>query len=140
MVQWSDLLMPWRLVTGQPRPQGELWAGPMTTCSRRAIAACTEAGVGWKFVPIHPPKGEQKSPAMVKINPYGKVPVWRDAEGFDMFESRAIMRHVAAGTALIPSTAKEKALMDQWIDVEQAYFAPGIPPRSDSSLSSECAS
>lgn len=107
---------------------GVLWASPVTTCSRRAIAACVEAGASWSFVPIHLPKAEQKLPAFTALNPYGKVPAWRDAEGFDLYESRAIMQHVCEGTPLIPSTAKERALMNQWLWVDQCSFKPAFDP------------
>jgi glutathione S-transferase len=105
---------------------GQLWASPLTTCSRRAIAACVEAGAAFEFVPIHLAKGEHKLPQMLALQPYGKVPAWRDADGFDLFESRAIMRHVARGSALIPEGARERALMEQWLWVDQCYFYPAF--------------
>jgi len=108
--------------------RGQLWASPLTTCSRRAIAACVEAGAEFRFVPIHLAKGEHKLPQYVALQPYGKVPAWRDADGFDLFESRAIMRHVAEGTQLIPTDAKALALMEQWISVEYSYFYPAFMP------------
>jgi len=110
------------------RPSGQLWASPLTTCSRRVIVACIEAGIDFSFVPIHLAKGEHKLPQMIALNPYGKVPAWRDASGFDLFESRAIMRHVCEGTALIPSAAGERAVMDQWLWVDQCAFYPAFIP------------
>ena len=107
---------------------GQLWASPLTTCSRRAIAACVEAGADFEFIPIHLAKGEHKGAAMMAVNPYGKVPAWRDADGFDLFESRAIMRHVSEGTDLIPATAKARALMEQWLWVDQCSFYPAFIP------------
>ena len=110
------------------KPTGQLWASPLTTCSRRVIAACAEAGIDFKFVPIHLPKVEHKLPDFVAMNPYGKVPAWRDGEGYDLYESRAIMRHVATGTPLIPATAKARAIMEQWISVDCEYFKPAVMP------------
>lgn len=108
---------------------GQLWASPVTTCSRRAIAACLEAGVDFNFVPIHLPKVEHKLPAFVELNPYGKVPAWRDSEGFDLYESRAIMRHVCETAGkLIPDTAKGRAMMEQWLWVDQCSFNPAFSP------------
>ena len=108
--------------------RGQLWASPLTTCSRRAIAACMEAGVDFTFVPIHLAKGEHKTAEMLALNPYGQVPAWQDAAGFDLFESRAIMRHVCEGTGLIPSTAQERALMEQWLSISQCNFYPAFIP------------
>lgn len=107
---------------------GVLWASPLTTCSRRVIAACVEAGADFSFVPIHLPKVEHKLPAFLALNPYGKVPAWRDASGFDLFESRAIMQHVCDGTVLVPSSPKERALMNQWLWVDQCSFKPAFDP------------
>lgn len=87
-----------------------------------------EADIDFKFVPIHLPKVEHKLPAFVTLNPYGKVPAWRDSEGYDLYESRAIMRHAAEGTALIPSTRKARALMDQWLWVDSEVFKPAVMP------------
>ena len=110
------------------KPTGQLWGSPLTTCSRRAIAACAEAGIDYEFVPIHLAIGEHKKPEYMKFQPYGKVPAWRDASGFDLFESRAIMRHVAEGSALLPADAPTRALIDQWISHEYSYFSPAFMP------------
>ena len=118
----------WLLRKRWRRPSGQLWGSPLTTCSRRAIAACTEAGVDWTFVPIHLAKGEHKQPAYLEMQPYGKVPAWREADGFQLFESRAIMKHVCEGTALVPSDARSRALMEQWLSVEYSAFYPSFIP------------
>ena len=120
----SIALMVLKLRLSKASASGELWASPLTTCSRRAIAACIEAGIDYHFVPIDLAKGEHKLPAMMKLNPYGKVPAWRDASGFDLYESRAIMRHVAEQSGLVPSTARERALMEQWLWVDEGTFKP----------------
>ena len=109
-------------------PSGQIWASPITTCSRRVIAAAAEAGIEWSFVPIHLAKGEHKRKEMLALQPYGKVPAWLDADGFTLYESRAIMRHVCEGSALVPDGAQELALMDQWISVDYSAFYPAFIP------------
>jgi len=105
---------------------GTLWAFPMSTCSRRVILALEESGVtGYTFHPIDLFKREQKTELYLTMQPYGKVPVWQEEDkGLTLFESRAIMRHVAAGSALIPTDPALEALMDQWISVEYSCFYP----------------
>ena len=49
--------------------------------------------------------------------------MWEE-DGFILYESRAIMRHVARGSPLIPSEARASAIMEQWISVEYSYFYP----------------
>jgi hypothetical protein len=108
------------------KPSGTLWACPPTTCSRRAIMALVEAGVDFEFVPIDLAKGEHKQPTYLLLQPYGKVPAWVDNDGFQLFESRAIMRYVAEGSHLIPTDPATRAVMDQWISVEYSYFYPAF--------------
>lgn len=103
--------------------RGRLWGSPVSTCSRRVVAALAEVRADYSFVPIDLAKGEQKSnEALLALQPFGKVPAWQDAAGFAIFESRAIMRHVAEGTALVPSAAAERAAMEQWVSIEYSYF------------------
>lgn len=110
------------------KPSGTLYASPMSTCSRRVLMALAEAEVDYSFKPIDLHKGEQKSAEFLALQPYGKVPAWVDAQGFTLFESRAIMNYVAQGTALLPDSPAERALVDQWISVEYSYFAPALLP------------
>lgn len=116
------LTLAWLSSLRRKPPRGELWASPLTTCSRRAIAALVEVGAEFTFVPIHLAKGEHKKPAMLALQPYGKVPAWRDAGGWDLFESRAIVRHVCEGSSLVPADARTRAVMEQWLWVCQCYF------------------
>ena len=110
-------------------PSGTLWASPVSTCSRRVIACLHEVGADWDFVPIDLGKGEQKSEAVLAIQPYGKVPIWQDTPGaFTLFESRAIVRHLAEGSHLVPADAKARAFMEQWISIDYSYFGPSFLP------------
>lgn len=121
------------LVTRRPKRRrrcGTLWASPVSTCSRRVILALEEAETcDYVFEPIDLLKREHKSAHFIAMQPYGKVPVWSERDGpLLLFESRAIMRHVAAGSHLIPSDPALVALMDQWISVEYSYFYPEFLP------------
>jgi len=104
--------------------QGILYASPISTCSRRVMCVLQEVGADWALKPIDLGKGQQKSAEMLAIQPYGKVPAWHGADGFMLFESRAIMQYAAQGSDLVPVSNTERAIMDQWISVEYSYFAP----------------
>ncbi len=72
-------------------------------------------------------KGEHKSPAHVKQNPFGKVPAMSDGE-FSLFESAAIVNYLAdkAGK-LIPKTGtKERAIHDQWCFAAVSTVEPPV--------------
>ncbi|KAG6557480.1 hypothetical protein Mapa_000753 [Marchantia paleacea] len=70
--------------------------------------------------------GDHKKPAFLEMNPFGKLPAFKD-DDLTLFESRAIVRYVAAkfegqGSPLLGTTLKEKALVDQWIEAESQNF------------------
>lgn len=90
-----------------------------STCTQRILLALTELGVEYEFVSINFAGGEHKSPAYLKLQPWGKVPVLED-DGFFVFESRAMSKYVAKkyagqGTKLISDEADLKgyALFEQ---------------------------
>jgi glutathione S-transferase len=124
------LVVRWLASTRRPRRTGTLWASPVSTCSRRVILALEEAGVrDYNFQLVDLLQYEQKSAAFTAMQPFGKVPVWCENGGaFTLFESRAIMRHVATGSPLIPSDQRLAAQMEQWVSVEYSYFAAELVP------------
>jgi glutathione S-transferase len=126
------LALRWLASVQRRRRRGTLWASPATTCSRRVILALEEAGVrDYGFHPVDLRTQEHKSEAFTAMQPFGKVPVWCEEGGaltLTLFESRAIMRHVASGSPLIPSDRRLAAQMEQWISVEYSYFVAELVP------------
>ncbi|TCD67245.1 hypothetical protein EIP91_000322, partial [Steccherinum ochraceum] len=85
----------------------------LSTCSLRVATVLKEFNVPFELVPVDITKGEQKSPAHVKIQPFGQIP-YIDDDGFVLYESRAIARYIAAkyrnnvsGPALLPDLSTE---------------------------------
>jgi glutathione S-transferase len=72
-------------------------------------------------------KLEHKSPEyLANEQPFGKIPVLHDGD-YKIYESRAIARYIAdnsTNTEVYPRDAKTRGLVEQWISVEQSYFAP----------------
>jgi glutathione S-transferase len=104
-----------------------LYASPISTCSRKIICLLHEKQVDYNFRHIDLTKGEQKSPEYLRIQPFGKVPAWTDDDGFQVIESRAILKYLDAkydGVKLVPSDLRQFASMEQWISVEYSYFTP----------------
>ena len=63
-----------------------------------------------------------------KINPNGVTPTIDD-NGFILWESAAILQYLAElnpGAGLLPTEAKEKAIVLQWLAWEGATFAPAL--------------
>lgn len=126
--------------------------GPaMAVCPQRVMACLLEKGVEFDLVHVDLDSGEQKLPEFLLKQPFGQVPVVEDGD-FKLFESRAIIRYYAAkyedrGPNLLGNTLEEKALVDQWLEIEahnfndlvfnivfQVVILPRIGQQSDSEL------
>lgn len=92
---------------------------------RKVRAVAYELGIGLEYVPIDLLKGEQKSPAHLARNPMGRVPVLQDGE-LALWESTAIIRHLAAGTPLAPTERRVAAEVDRWIAWQLAHLQPAM--------------
>lgn len=85
------------------------------TRATRVRWALEELGLPYELVRLDAAKGETKSEAHTKRNPFQHVPVLETAEG-PIFESCAICLHVATGTPLLPADGThERALVYQWL-------------------------
>jgi glutathione S-transferase len=103
----------------------KLFGHPVSTCTRKVLTALAETNTPYEITLVDVPKGEHKLPAHVARQPFGQIPAIED-DGFAMFESRAICRYLSskANDQLTPKDAKARALMEQWISVEQSNFSP----------------
>ena len=91
--------------------------------------ALFETGAVFGFKPIDLQKKEHKTPAFKELQPWSKVPVWADRGGFMIHESRAIMKHVAVGSALYPlNDPRFAATIEMWISIEYSYFQDAWNP------------
>lgn len=60
----------------------------------RVLVTILEKDLPYEHIPIDIAKGDQKSEAYKKLQPFGKVPALED-DGFLIFESRAICKYLA---------------------------------------------
>ncbi|XP_062004969.1 glutathione S-transferase F11-like [Rosa rugosa] len=101
--------------------------GPVrAACPQRVMICLLEKGVEFEVVHVDLQAGEQKQPHILARQPFGQVPAIEDGN-FMLFESRAIVRYYAAkyadrGPNLLGTTLEEKALVDQWLEVESHNF------------------
>ncbi|WP_437540928.1 glutathione binding-like protein [Sorangium sp. So ce367] len=102
----------------------KIYGHPMSTCTRKVLTVLAEKGQEAQFVLVDLMKGAHKQPEHLARHPFGVIPVLED-EDFTLYESRAIMRyldHKLPGASLTPTELRARALMDQWLSVEQSYF------------------
>jgi glutathione S-transferase len=97
------------------------------TCTQRIIVAALENGAEFNINLVDLRKGEHKQPAHLARQPFGVIPALEDGD-FSLYESRAITRYVDAtrGGKLTPADIKKRALMEQWISLEQGTITPDI--------------
>jgi glutathione S-transferase len=97
---------------------------------QKVIWACEEMNLPFAQEDIGGPFGRNKDPEYLALNPNGTVPTIVE-DGFSMWESNAIVRHLASrhgvGT-LWPKDAHERARADQWMDWQQTVVNPGMLP------------
>jgi len=111
----------------------KVYGMPYSTCTVRVLTTLAEKDEeGYEIVPIDLQVGAHKSPEFLKLQPFGVIPVLQDGN-LTLFESRAIARYIAEkfegkGTALFGKTVEERALVNQWLEVESHSFNPIIEP------------
>lgn len=104
----------------------KIYGHPMSTCTRKVLCTLAEKGQPADMVVVDIMTGEGKKPEHLARQPFGQVPAIDD-DGFVLFESRAIIRYLdetRPGAKLTPADPKGRAIMDQWISVEQSNFTP----------------
>lgn len=103
----------------------KVYGHPFSTCTRKVLTTLAETETPHEFVLVDFAKGEHKQPPHMARQPFGQVPAIED-DGFEMYESRAIIRYIdeKAGGKLTPPDPKARATMEQWISVETSNFTP----------------
>lgn len=87
------------------------------TRSIRARWTLQELGVPFEAVTVNLPAGEHKSPAFLKINPAGKVPVLVDGD-LTLTESIAIVLYLGekyADKGFVPRDLRQRAELNRWL-------------------------
>ena len=80
----------------------------------RVLWTAEEAGIPYRVRTLDHARGELRSPEYTAVQPFGQVPAIDD-DGLTLFESGAIVLHLAAKTDwLLPSSPRERARATQW--------------------------
>lgn len=93
---------------------------------RKVLWTASELGLAYDREDWGGPTRSVNEPEFAALNPNRQIPVLID-DGFVLWESQAIMRYLAAlagDTPLYPAAARERALVDQWLDWTATEFNP----------------
>ena len=86
----------------------------------------TQLGIPFERIEIDITKGESDTPAFLRMNPNGRIPVLEISEGCYLPESNAILWYLAEGTRFLPMDKLERAQVLQWLFFEQYSHEPNI--------------
>ncbi|KAJ0237188.1 Glutathione S-transferase F11 [Hirschfeldia incana] len=99
---------------------------------QRVLLCFLEKGIEFEVIHVDLNKFEQKKPEYLLRQPFGQVPAIEDGD-LKLFESRAIARYYATkyadqGTDLLGKTLEQRAIVEQWMEVEANYFNVVVLP------------
>ena len=83
-------------------------------------------GLAYELVELDIEKGETRTPAYLKKNPNGKIPLLELEDGTCLAESNAILFYLAEGTSFLPDDRLGRAQVLQWMFFEQYSHEPYI--------------
>jgi len=86
----------------------------------------TQLGIPFERIELDIIKGETRTPAFLKKNANGRIPVLELENGQFLAESNAIMFYLAEGTLFLPTDRFARAQVLQWMFFEQYSHEPNI--------------
>lgn len=87
---------------------------------------CDRLRIPYEWIAVDTMQGETRTPAFLKLNASGQVPVVVFDDGRALAQSNAIIRYLARGSDLIPADDFLAAKMDEWLFWEQYSHEPYI--------------
>lgn len=99
---------------------------PFSVFARRVNVALIEKEIPHEKILIDLPAREQKQPAFLAMNPYGRVPAIDD-EGFRLYESASILMYLEQtrpAKPLLPDSVQGRALVDMHLRLCDLQLAP----------------
>ena len=82
--------------------------------------------IPYEWIHVDVLKGKTRTPAFLKINPFGQIPVVQFNDGQYLAQSNAIIKYLSLNSALIPDSDFLKAKVDEWLFWEQYSHEPAI--------------
>ena len=103
-----------------------LYGGP-TPNSRKVAILLEELGLEWRLEFVDVMRGDQLTPAFLKLNPNNKTPVIVEDDGFTLAESGAILWYLAARAGrFIPPEPRAQAVCHQWLMFQVSGVGPMV--------------
>ena len=94
-----------------------------TTTGRKPIILLEEIGLPYEIRPIDLTAGAQHAPEFRVLNPWERIPVLVDEDAGTIFESNAILWHLATKTGQFIGEGQESLQVMQWLFVQGGSVA-----------------
>jgi glutathione S-transferase len=86
----------------------------------------TQLALPYERIEYDTNRGETRTPAFLRINPNGRIPVLEMENGTFLAESNAILFYLADGTRFLAADRLDRARVLQWLFFEQYSHEPNI--------------
>jgi glutathione S-transferase len=110
----------------------KIWGRNNSVNVQKAMWAIGELGLQCERIDVGGAFGKTKEPPYLTMNPNALVPTLEEEDGFTLWESNSIVRHLASkhdkAGILEPKDAKARALASQWMDWQLSIVGPAITP------------
>jgi glutathione S-transferase len=103
----------------------KLYDFPFSPNCRKVRAVAYELGIPLEVELVDLIRGAQRAPAFLAKNPNGKVPVLEDGD-LVLWESTAIIRYLAEGSPLVPTSRRAAIEVTRWLSWQLAHLAPAM--------------
>jgi glutathione S-transferase len=110
----------------------KIWGRNNSVNVQKAMWAIGELGLQCERIDVGGAFGKTKEPPYLTMNPNALVPTLEEEDGFTLWESNSIVRHLASkhdkAGILEPKDPKARALASQWMDWQLSIVGPAITP------------
>jgi glutathione S-transferase len=110
----------------------KIWGRNTSSNVQKAMWAVGELGLPHTRIDVGGAYGKNKEQPYLSMNPNGLVPTLEEEDGFTLWESNSIVRHLAAkhdtAGVLEPKDPRVRARAHQWMDWQLSVAGPAITP------------
>ena len=103
-----------------------LWDDPISGNGYKVRMILHRTGTPFTLRTVDILKDETHTPEFLALNPNGKIPTVVFEDGDTLWESNALLLHFAEGTPWLPTDARDRARVYQWLFFEQYNHEPYI--------------
>ena len=106
-----------------------IYGRPNSSNVAKVMWAVAELGLAYRRIDVGGPFGGTAAPEYRAFNPTGRIPTLVEEDGFALWESNAIVRHLASRHVmggLCPEDPRRRAEADKWMDWASTDLAPLI--------------